>query len=99
MSNYGILFDLDGTLWDSAEHVATAWNEVFETHPGLSLKLTADDIHGVMGMLLPDIAKKLLPDMPDEERTELFQRAMDNEKRMRRPSRTMLIIRKRSVRT
>ncbi len=79
MSNYGILFDLDGTLWDSAKHVATAWNEVFAKHPGLSLELNADDIHGVMGMLLPDIAKKLLPDMADEERTELFSRAMDNE--------------------
>lgn len=79
MSNYGILFDLDGTLWDSAEHVATAWNEVFANHPGLSLTLTADDIHAVMGMLLPDIAKKLLPDMPEEERTPLFKEAMDNE--------------------
>ena len=79
MSKNGILFDLDGTLWDSAEHVATAWNEVFAKHPGHSLTLTADDIHNVMGMLLPDIAKKLLPDMEEDERTELFQRAMDNE--------------------
>ena len=42
-----LLFDLDGTLWDSAVPVAEAWNEVFQREaPGLPL-LTADDIHAV----------------------------------------------------
>ena len=25
-----LLFDLDGTLWDSAPAVAEAWNEIFQ---------------------------------------------------------------------
>ena len=42
-----LLFDLDGTLWDSAAPVAEAWNEVFQREcPGLPL-LTNDDIHSV----------------------------------------------------
>ena len=47
-----LLFDLDGTLWDSAPAVAEAWNEVFQREdPSLPL-LTVDDIHGVMGMTM-----------------------------------------------
>ena len=28
-----ILFDLDGTLWDSSEGVLKSWNQVLEMHP------------------------------------------------------------------
>ena len=43
-----LLFDLDGTLWDSAATVAEAWNEVFRReYPGLR-PLTVDDMHGAM---------------------------------------------------
>ena len=36
MKDVLLLFDLDGTLWDSAPAVAEAWNEVFRREcPGL----------------------------------------------------------------
>ena len=51
-----LLFDLDGTLWDSAPAVADAWNEIFRREcPGLK-PLTVDDIHGVMGMTMKEIS-------------------------------------------
>ena len=54
-----LLFDLDGTLWDSAVPVAEAWNEVFRREaPGLP-PLTVDDIHGVMGMTMKEISEAL----------------------------------------
>ncbi len=28
----GIIFDMDGTLWDSSEQVVTAWNESVKRH-------------------------------------------------------------------
>ena len=31
--NKGILFDVDGTLWDSAAQVAESWNEVLARYP------------------------------------------------------------------
>ena len=37
----GIIFDMDGTLWDSAENVAKSWNLVIEESGLLEKTLTA----------------------------------------------------------
>ena len=67
-----LLFDLDGTLWDSAAPVAEAWNEVFRREaPGLR-PLTVDDIHGVMGMTMKEISETLYPDVRIPRRDEIF---------------------------
>ena len=67
-----LLFDLDGTLWDSAPAVAEAWNEIFQREcPGLKL-LTVDDIHGVMGMTMKEISLALYPDVNMPRRDEIF---------------------------
>ena len=67
-----LLFDLDGTLWDSAPAVAEAWNEVFRREcPGLK-PLTVDDIHNVMGMTMKEISFALYPDVDIPRRDEIF---------------------------
>ena len=67
-----LLFDLDGTLWDSAAPVAEAWNEVFQREcPGLPL-LTRDDIHSVMGMTMKEIGQTLFADRTIPRRDEVF---------------------------
>ena len=63
-----VMFDLDGTLWDSAQAVAESWNEVFaEADPTLPL-LTAEDVHGVMGMTMKEISEVLQPGMDPAKR-------------------------------
>ena len=42
--NKGILFDVDGTLWDSAAQVAESWNEVLARYPHLGVRITAQDM-------------------------------------------------------
>ena len=67
-----LLFDLDGTLWDSAGPVAESWNEVFRREvPGLP-PLTVDDIHNVMGMTMKEISLALYPDVRMDRRDEVF---------------------------
>lgn len=67
-----LLFDLDGTLWDSAGPVAESWNEVFRREvPGLP-PLTVDDIHNVMGMTMKEISLALYPDVRLDRRDEVF---------------------------
>ena len=67
-----LLFDLDGTLWDSAPAVADAWNEIFQREcPGLK-PLTVDDIHSIMGMTMKEISLALYPDADMPRRDEIF---------------------------
>ena len=44
-----ILFDLVGTLWDSTEIVAEAWNEVLAKEPKVDMTLTAGDLKKLFG--------------------------------------------------
>jgi len=74
-----LIFDLDGTLWDSAQAVAESWNEVFlEANPTLP-ELTAEDVHGVMGMTMKEISQVLQPVMKPEEREQVFEQCCRHE--------------------
>lgn len=70
-----MLFDLDGTLWDSTEGVLTSWNRGLAAH-GLSPFITRTDLESCMGLLLPDIAARLFPDMEADERLMLIKDCM-----------------------
>lgn len=68
----GILFDLDGTLWDSTPALAGIWKIIFARHPELKRgPIEIPEVRGCMGLLLDDIARKLFPDEPDEVRLPL----------------------------
>ena len=40
----GILFDLDGTLWDASIPIVQCWNDVFR-RKGADKQLSLDDMH------------------------------------------------------
>ncbi len=67
-----LIFDLDGTLWDSAENVAKSWNIVFSREDPSLPPLTKDDIHSVMGMTMREIQDVLQPALPDGRRDAVF---------------------------
>ncbi|MBQ6623322.1 MAG: HAD family hydrolase [Mogibacterium sp.] len=66
-----IIFDLDGTLWDSTKPVADSWNLVIEKETGEADKLTPEDIMGEMGRTMTQIADDLFGFLSEEERYEL----------------------------
>ncbi len=67
----GILFDLDGTLWDAVPQVTESWNRTL-AREGIRRVLTVADLRPCMGMLLSDIGASLLPHVDDERREELI---------------------------
>lgn len=77
----GIIFDMDGTLWDSAENVAKSWNLAISTFDGYEKTLTTEDIQGVMGKTMDAIADILFAELSEEDRTELLATCceMENE--------------------
>ncbi len=64
----GILFDLDGTLWDATEQIMLAWNEAMARHPEANgIQLTLPQVRGYMGTTLPEIARQVMPHLAPEE--------------------------------
>jgi phosphoglycolate phosphatase len=45
----GLLFDLDGTLWDTTEACAAGWNRVLQRHRIAFRTITAGDVRSVAG--------------------------------------------------
>ena len=40
----GIIFDVDGTLWDSTEEVAYSWNQAIKEQTDMDRTLTAEQL-------------------------------------------------------
>ncbi len=59
-----VLFDLDGTLWDSTAAIVPAWNRVLGKW---GKHVTRADMAGIMGLTDREIAARFLPRLPEEE--------------------------------
>ena len=68
----GILFDLDGTLWDAVPEIVLSWNQGLRQAGVEREPLTEDDLRPCMGMLVPDIAARLLPGLSPVRRAEII---------------------------
>lgn len=56
MKHKGIIFDMDGTLWDSAENVAKSWNKAIADYGYERAPITKEDMYSVMGKTMDVLA-------------------------------------------
>lgn len=76
----GILFDMDGTLWDSSEQVTQAWNTVLSREPEASrIHLTTEQMQSLMGKTMTDIFASMLPSLSESRRTEIGKQCCEEE--------------------
>lgn len=74
-----IIFDLDGTLWDSCESVKDSWNITLQKYPVITKKLTLEDIQSIMGLVVEDIGKKLFYEAGEDECVEIAKICCEEE--------------------
>lgn len=74
----GIIFDLDGTLWDASETCAKAWNETFK-QAGYDKKVSKQDVHSFAGLKLETIFTKFLSFIPPNEYSGIIDLYEQNE--------------------
>ena len=77
----GIIFDIDGTLWDSTDPVAASWNRSIREYSSLDLTINADILSGLFGKTMTEIGNTLFPGMPEEEKEHLLNICMEQENR------------------
>ena len=74
-----IIFDIDGTLWDSRQQVAEGYNEQLMAEGLDHLCVTAEELKSLFGKTMPEIADILFADLPQTERYGLMERCMNRE--------------------
>ena len=74
-----IVFDLDGTLWDTVSAVVRSWNEVLDRRPEARAHLTEDAMRAYMGKTTEQIAALMLPALPLEEALALMAECTQSE--------------------
>lgn len=73
MKTDGIIFDVDGTLWDATQRIAEAYTVILEREKIEDKVITADMLASVMGLLNEDIAARLFPELSCEKRMRLIE--------------------------
>lgn len=75
----GILFDLDGTLWDSSKEVAISWQEALKKHADVEMSITTEMIQSVMGKSMTEIADIFFEMYDFDTRQELLRYCCEEE--------------------
>lgn len=67
-----LIFDLDGTLWDSTGAVSALWNEAVR-QVGIDTNITVEMVAREMGKLLDEIVADLAPAASEAEKAEIIR--------------------------
>lgn len=76
-----LIFDIDGTLWDSRALVAEGYNIQLRREGLEHLCVTAEDLRPLFGKVMTEIADSILSEIPASRRYEVMERCMETENR------------------
>ncbi len=68
----GVIFDVDGTLWDSREIVAQSWGSVVRRETERQTPLSVSEITHLFGQTMDCFAAELFPEESQERQRELL---------------------------
>ncbi|MBO4819699.1 MAG: HAD family hydrolase [Firmicutes bacterium] len=76
----GIIFDMDGTLWDTTPLLLEVWNRVMQGYEETKGKfLSLEEIRGLMGKTMYEIGEAVMPGVETERQEEIFNGCIDAE--------------------
>ena len=81
MQYESLIFDIDGTLWDSRALVAEGYNLQLRQEGLDHLCVDAERLKSLFGKVMTEIADAIFASIPPEDRYPLMDRCMDTENR------------------
>ena len=79
MNFESLIFDIDGTLWDSRALVAEGYNAQLQDEGMERFSVDAEILKTVFGKVMTEIADILFAELPEEQRYPLLERCMERE--------------------
>lgn len=67
MSPDALVFDLDGTLWETSDVCAAGWNRAVAALGIRAREVTPDDLRAVAGLSHLDAVRRVFPELPEPE--------------------------------
>lgn len=67
-----IIFDLDGTLWDSRKEIQKTWNLAIEQNDNIRKPIDFMELSGCLGLPMDEIARRLFPNVSDAQQKKLM---------------------------
>ncbi|MCB2298176.1 HAD family hydrolase [Clostridium tagluense] len=77
-----IIFDLDGTLWDSTDTVLKAWDMVCQNNKEIRSPITREVMQSIMGLQVKQIGAKLFPYLEEAGQTKILQLCCEEERKL-----------------
>ena len=74
-----IIFDLDGTLWDSVDEIIFTWNGVIARNGFPRKLIDRKEQEGVMGLPMDEIGRRLFPNETAQRQMELMSQCIKDE--------------------
>ncbi len=81
MKYKNIIFDLDGTLWDSTASIAQNWTNVLTKYELLEKPLNPTDMNSYMGLLIGDVLQDIFPEISEELKQKLIAEIIEKERK------------------
>ena len=75
----GIIFDLDGTLWDSTKEVSKTWTSIVSKYNLKRKEVSIEDLKPCMGKLLDEIAEILFPGIESKVQMKIINECCEYE--------------------
>ena len=77
----GIIFDVDGTLWDSTDFVAESRNQAIHENSDLDIEINRTVLSNLFGKTMDEICNALFPQLSAEEKERLGSLCFEYENR------------------
>lgn len=76
----GIIFDIDGTLWDANKQICDSWNEYLRINESAYGRfITYEEMEAVLGKTMNEIGDAIFPDLAPEDRKRVLDGCMTYE--------------------
>ena len=75
----GIIFDVDGTIWDTTKVIARAWTDAIRDHSDLGITITQADLEDLFGKTMEEIYDTIFPGLSMKERDRITERCIEYE--------------------